>query len=231
VERTTPRREPSAESGRAVPERCSSCGSGLVTPIFCFSCDHIQPFSTVPDYFRLFGLPRAYDIDKTALEVAYQRLSFALHPDLQAGAVPPEKRKSERLAADLNDGYRVLSSESARGAYLLELLAKGAKLNTRQLPPGFLQEMFVLQERIDELGGATPAEAKRPPRDDAAGPLRGGVDGRLRETLDERARLFREALAGRGPARSEDLQALQSNLNQENYLRRLLERLATLSPV
>ena len=228
-ERAAPRREPSSESGRAVPERCSTCGSGLVTPIFCFSCDHLQPFVAVPDYFRLFGLPRTYALDQAALEAAYQRLSFALHPDLQTGAVPTAKRKSERLAADVNEGYRVLSSESARGAYLLDLLAKGAKLDTRQLPPGFLQQMFLLQEQIDVLGENATGEAKQPPHDDAVRSLRDGVEGRLRETLAERARLFREALAGHG--HPQDLQAIKSNLNQENYLRRLLERLASPSSV
>jgi molecular chaperone HscB len=212
------RAAPRPDQTRGLPERCSTCGSGLVTPIFCFNCDHLQPFVAVPDYFRLFGLPRAYEIEKAALEAAYQRLSFALHPDLLTGAAPGEKRKSERLAADVNEGYRVLNSETQRGAYLLDLLAGGAKLDTRQLPAGFLHEMFVLQEQVDELGDDAPEESRRP--------LRETVENRLREALTDRARLFREALAGHDHADHTTLQAIQSNLNEETYLRRLMERLA-----
>jgi molecular chaperone HscB len=203
---------------RGIPERCARCGSGLVTPVYCFACEQIQPFSAVPDYFRLFGLPRAYEIDRAALDAAYRKLSFALHPDLQAASAPEAKRRSERLSADINEGYRILSSESARAAYLLRLLAGSARLDTRRLPPGFLQEMFRLQERIDELGADGPESERRAIRDD--------VEARMHAAVAERARLFQEALAR--PEHDEDpepFQAIQSNLNQETYLQRLLERL------
>ena len=208
------------ESARkAVPESCYRCGHGLVSPAFCFDCEAVQPLSPSADFFSLFGLPRAYEIDPKALDAAYERLSFALHPDFQQaldlGAGSSGRAETQRIAASLNEGYRVLRSERERGAYLLGLLAAGAEFDKRELPPGFLQQMFVLQEEVDGLGEDAPPEARRA--------LRAGVAARLAETLAERARLFRAA----GPAPApERLQAIQSNLNQEAYLHRLLERLA-----
>jgi len=199
-------------------ESCFRCGSGLVSAALCFDCEAVQPLPPSVDYFQLFGLPRAYDLDRQALDRAYEKLSFSLHPDFQhaldTGPGATGRDATQRLAAEINEGYRTLRSESARGAYLLGLLAAGRELDTRQLPPGFLQQMFMLQERIDELGEGAPPEARRA--------LREAVESRQRETLAERARLFQAA--GRAPD-SDALQGIQSSLNQEKYLQRLLERL------
>lgn len=206
------------QARKAVPESCFRCGTGLVTPAFCFDCEAVQPLPAIVDYFKLFGLPRAYSIDLQALDQAYEKLSFALHPDFQAalhtGSGSAGNGEPQRLAAEINEGYRTLRAEGARGAYLLGLLAAGRELDKRQLPPGFLQQMFVLQEQVDELGEDAEPEARRP--------LREAVQARLRETLAERARLF--GAAG-DPPTSDALQAIQSNLNQGKYLQRLLERL------
>jgi molecular chaperone HscB len=211
---------PRAEQARkAVPECCFRCGAGLVSAALCFDCEAIQPLPPDTDHFRLFGLPRAYEIDQKALDAAYERLSFALHPDFQTGETQAGQARAQRLAAAVNEGYRVLRSEAERGAYLLDLLAGVVKLDRRQLPPGFLQQMFLLQEEIDSLGeDARPPEAMTQARRS----LREALEARLRDALAERARLFREGGSAPTPAQ---LQAIQSNLNQETYLRRLLERL------
>jgi molecular chaperone HscB len=207
------------QARKAVPESCFRCGSGLVSAALCFDCEAVQPLPPSADYFQLFGMRRAYAIDPAALERTYEKLSFALHPDFQdaldtGGPAAPRQVELQRLAAQINEGYRTLRDESARGAYLLSLLAAGRELDKRQLPPGFLQQMFVLQEQVDELGEQGPAEARRP--------LREAVEQRRRETLAERARLF--AALGEAPGAAQ-VQAIQSNLNQEKYLLRLLERL------
>jgi HSCB C-terminal oligomerisation domain len=89
----------------------------------------------------------------------------------------------------------------------------GGRLNTEALPPGFLQEMFLLQEEVDEADGGNAA---------ALPALRAQVEARRAATLAERERLFEQA-AGGGDCGL--LQPIQSNLNQEKYLLRLLERL------
>ncbi|MBI4081372.1 MAG: Fe-S protein assembly co-chaperone HscB [Candidatus Lambdaproteobacteria bacterium] len=167
------------------------------------------------DYFQVFGLARGYAVDLAELDARYERLSFDVHPDFFAAATPAEKQRAERLAAELNAGYRTLRDEPERAAYLLGLLAAGRALDTRQLPAGFLQQMFALQEQVDELEAAPEPAAKAE--------LGRAVAARLDAVRAERVALFARALAGATP---ELLQALQSNVNCEKYLLRLQARLA-----
>ena len=192
--------------------RCTACGSPLDTAIYCFSCQTIQK-DLAADHFQLFGLPQDYDIDRSRLDAIYERLSLVLHPDFFATADPGVKKVANHLSAQLNDGYRVLSSGHARAAYLVALWAGGRDLDTKLLPEGFLQEMFLLQEDVDELEDADREELDR---------LRGIIDTGLKETRSQQAALF--ASAG-GPPEASRLQAIQTKLNQENYLIRLWDRL------
>jgi Fe-S protein assembly co-chaperone HscB len=166
---------------------------------------------TSVDHFARFGLSASYAVDAKALDQAYERLSFELHPDFLANASPEEKQRAQQASAELNEAYRVLRSEPERAAYLLGLLAAGRKLNMEALPANFLQEMFLLQEEVEEATGA------------AADAIRAQVETRHRDTLAERARLFEQAVTS--SAAADGLQAIQSNLNQEKYLLRLLARL------
>ena len=171
------------------------------------------------DHFTLFGLPRSYEIDLEQLEAAYRRLSLEHHPDFFSAAPPEEQRRAERNSARLNEGYRVLRSPRLRGDYLLGLLAAGLDnardLNREQLPQGFLQEMFLLQEEVDELEGQNDAVAREA--------LKTQIAARREATQAALAGLFARAAECRS---AEVLQALQSQLNCQRYLERLWERLA-----
>jgi molecular chaperone HscB len=172
------------------------------------------------DHFARFGLPRRYEVDPVALERAYERLSFQLHPDLLVNASPEERQRAQQAAADLNAAYRTLSDATGRAEYLIGLLAQeaqaaggvpsGWKLDATALPKDFLQEMFVLQEEVEEAQGAE-AEA-----------LRSQVNARRVMLLGARGAAFDKA--GQG-VNAELLQTLQSLLNQERYVLRLLNRL------
>jgi len=179
------------------------------------------------DHFARFGLPRSLAVDRKALERAHERLSFRYHPDLLTAASPEERQQAQVAAAGLNEAYRILADGTERAAYLLGLLIAeaqaagrlppGTELNAEALPPGFLQEMFALQEEVDEADAADEAG-----RGAALAALQAPVAVRRAATLAERERLFERAAAG-GDAGL--FQAIQSNLNQEKYLLRLLERL------
>lgn len=180
------------------------------------------------NHFARFSLPLRYAVDLAALERAYTQLSFELHPDFMASAPAEERKRAQQAAAELNEGYTTLRSEPERAAYLLALLAEqaqasgrlapGLKLSSEALPEGFLQEMFVLQEEVDEAVG----------NESAAAALRDQVAARHRDTLAGRPALFERAAGSlaAGSQAAADLQAIQSNLNQEKYLLRLLDRLA-----
>jgi len=182
------------------------------------------PFAVPPvisvDHFARFGLPRRYALDLKALDQAYERLSFEHHPDFLAAAAADEKQRAEQAAAELNEAYRSLRSEPERAAYLLGLLARDAQRegkvpavwqpNREALPPGFLQEMFRLQEEVDEAKG------------EAAQLLRSQINAHRLALVGARLSLFERA---QSELDADTLQTLQSVLNQEQYLLRLLERL------
>ncbi len=116
------------------------------------------------NYFELFGLPQSYEIDLAALDAAYEKLSLEHHPDFFATAGEADKAQAERTAAQLNEGYRVLHCGAERAAYLLSLLSRENELDATRLPEGFLQEMFMLQEEVDDLGGKAEEQEKAPLR-------------------------------------------------------------------
>ncbi|MDH5752743.1 MAG: DnaJ domain-containing protein [Deltaproteobacteria bacterium] len=174
------------------------------------------------DYFRLFGLPRSYAIDRASLDSAYEELSLSCHPDFFAAAPAPELAAARAKSTLVNEAYRVLSSDSLRAEYLLGLLAAGRSLDTRALPEGFLMEMLELQEELDELFPPESPPATDGPQAGQAQRMRGLVKERLESLLEERRKLF----AGAGESPDEQiLRGLQTNLNCEKYLNRLLERL------
>ena len=172
------------------------------------------------NYFDLFGLPVSYQVDPEALEAAYERLSLETHPDFLTNAPPEEQRQALRLSADVNEGYRVLRDRSERAAYLLRLLAGETKLDTTALPDGFLQEMFMLQEELDEIGET--AENNTGADNGLAEGMRQQVEARITAVESEQEALF--AMVSDKPG-IELLQTIQTNLNCTKYLQRLMERM------
>jgi len=75
-------------------------------------------FSSIPEYFSLFGLEPRFTIDPLALTNAYREVLSRVHPDRHAGASATERRVAMQLASHANEAYRTLKSDSARAAYL-----------------------------------------------------------------------------------------------------------------
>lgn len=104
------------------------------------------------DYFAFFGLPQKLTLDVDALERRFHSLSWKLHPDRFAQAPENEKQLSLDLTSQLNDAYRTLREPVARVEYLLSLYGmrkEGQK--KQQAPPELLEEVFELNESLDEL--------------------------------------------------------------------------------
>src|SRR5216684_229285 len=104
------------------------------------------------DYFSLFGLPRKLWIEMPALEKKFLELSWKLHPDKFVNASSEEQELSLKNSSELNDAYRVLREPVARVEYLLELegMRKEGE-HKQQAPPELLEEVFELNESLDEL--------------------------------------------------------------------------------
>ncbi len=107
------------------------------------------------DYFSVFGLPRKLWIEMSSLEQKFLQLSWKLHPDNFVKATTDEQERALKQSSQLNDAYRVLRDPLARVEYLLKL--EGTRKEgeqKQQAPPELLEEVFELNESLDELRDA-----------------------------------------------------------------------------
>jgi molecular chaperone HscB len=117
-------------------------------------------FSANGDHFLLFGLPRKLWVEMSALEKKFLELSWKLHPDKFVNASVAEQELSLKGSSELNDAYRVLRDPVARVEYLLEIegMRKEGE-HKQQAPPELLEEVFELNESLDELREAKASGA------------------------------------------------------------------------
>ena len=71
-------------------------------------------------YFNLFQLEPAFNIDTEALEQTYRALAARFHPDKFASASAFEQKQAVMMSSTINDAYRTLKSPIDRAAYLLK---------------------------------------------------------------------------------------------------------------
>jgi molecular chaperone HscB len=119
--------------------------------------------STAPerlDHFALFDLPHKLWIEMSGLERKFLQLSWQLHPDNFVTDSPEVQERSLKRSSEVNDAYRVLRDPVARVEYLLEI--EGARKegeHKQQAPPELLEEVFELNESLDELREAKESGA------------------------------------------------------------------------
>jgi molecular chaperone HscB len=112
------------------------------------------------DYFAVFGLPRKLSIDLSSLEQKFLQLSWKLHPDNFVNASERERELSLKKSSQLNDAYRALRDPLARVEYLLEIEGERKEGEKKQqAPPELLEEVFELNESLDELREAKESGA------------------------------------------------------------------------
>jgi molecular chaperone HscB len=214
----------------SVAAACWSCGAQVSGGHFCAGCGRIQPLARGADYFALFGLPRKLALDAEDLESRFHQLSWKLHPDNFAGASEYERELSLERSSQLNDAYRALREPLSRVEYLLAqagLRKEGQQ--KQQAPPELLEEVFELNESLDELrgarrGGGDPAEmASLRRRLEAA---RGNFQGKLGEVDRNLDQLFVEwdrAMDGDDAAQRKLMERMNEALNRRSYIRNLVE--------
>ena len=191
--------------------------------------------STAPeriDHFALFELPRKLWIEMSGLEQKFLQLSWKLHPDNFVNASAEEQERSLKRSSEVNDAYRVLRDPVARVEYLLEI--EGARKegeHKQQAPPELLEEVFELNESLDEL-----REARESGGDLAA--LKSRLEsaqkyfqeklGEVDEHLQVTAQQWDAALVAK--AGDNDRKAIMVRLNEllnrRSYLRNLVSNVA-----
>ena len=215
---------------------CRTCGAGApVDEHFCPQCSRILALGRHGDYFTFFGLPRKLSIDPADLERRFREMSRKFHPDYYYNAPPAERLASLERSSYLNDAYRALRNPVSRIEHLLAIeglrpapsdaASAGPGHAAPRVPPALLEEVFALNEELDEIrerreSGADAAalrarlEAARMPID--------------RKRDEHEARL--QALAAEWDAQHDaaperkraTLEALRDRLLERNYINNLL---------
>jgi len=104
------------------------------------------------DYFAMLGLPRKLTLDADQLEARFHQLSWKLHPDNFVRAGEYERELSLECSAQLNDAFRTLRDPVSRVEYLLgQAGTRREGQHKQQAPPELLEEVFELNESLDEL--------------------------------------------------------------------------------
>jgi molecular chaperone HscB len=109
-------------------------------------------------HFELFGLPRAFGLDKEALEKAYREIQSRVHPDRFAHAGDAERRASLQWTTRVNEAYRTLKDPVQRGRHLLDLHGVDVAFETNtQMPSDFLLQQLELREELESATGKRDA--------------------------------------------------------------------------
>jgi molecular chaperone HscB len=142
---------------------CRDCGGGAPVDVhFCPQCTKILSLGRHGDYFAFLGLPRRLNLETAELEQRFRSLSRQFHPDFFYNATPAERRASLERSSYLNDAYRTLRNPVARLQYVLQiegLAPQGPAEASRQVPPALLEEVFALNEELDEVREARASGA------------------------------------------------------------------------
>jgi molecular chaperone HscB len=214
---------------------CHDCGGGSPSDAhFCEQCTKILSLTRRGDYFSFLGVPRRLTLDLPELEKRFRTLSRQFHPDYFYNAPAAERRASLERASYLNDAYRTLKNPVSRIGYLLELEGvwtakeQGETGGSAQVPPSLLEEVFALNEELDEVRTLKATEAPeaewRPRLERAAKPIEEKRDEHEAELRALSARW--DSLLASGAADAEKrpvLDALKRCMLERNYIMNLLD--------
>jgi len=212
----------------AAPE-CRTCGAGApVDEHFCPNCSRILALGRHGDYFSFLGVPRKLTIDAADLERRFRELSRKFHPDYYYNATPTERLASLERSSYLNDAYRTLRNPVSRVEHLLAiegLPSAKSEGGAVKVPPGLLEEVFALNEELDEIreqreSGADPAGLSA--RLDAA---RKPIDRKREEherQLQQLSALWDSQEQASVQEKRSTLEALRERLLERNYINNLL---------
>jgi molecular chaperone HscB len=220
----------------AVPLACWSCSvAHNESTLFCPHCSKIQP-PPGGDYFSVFGLVPQLNIDLTALEREFHRLSRKLHPDRFARAGENEKEWSLADTALLNDAYRTLKDPLRRTEYLLKLqgaeIAESAEAEAitnaknrkdpSRVPADLLEEVFDLNMQLEEMRMAKKMGQEDPELKESQVKAKEKFEGRVAAVDHDLRAQWAVWDAGDDAARQPAQRAMVALLDRRRYLSNLV---------
>ena len=184
------------------------------------------------DYFAVFGLPRKLWLEMSLLEQKFLQLSWKLHPDNFVNSSEQERELSLKRSSELNDAYRVLRDQVGRVEYLLEIEGERKEGEKKQqAPPELLEEVFELNESLDELreakdsgGDVSELETKLESAEKKFQAKLDQVDAQLQSVAREWDTAIDENAASE--ARKQLMARMNELLNRRSYLRNLVANVA-----
>lgn len=207
---------------------CWSCKASSGGGHFCAVCGKIQPLTRDADYFVFFALPQKLEIDDASLEQRFHQLSWKLHPDNFVRASEYERNLVLERSSELNDAYRTLRDPISRVEYLL-LRAGARKEGTtkQQAPPELLEEVFELNESLDELREAKSEGGDLTELGAKLAEAQGNFQEKLAQVDAELNAVFGEwdqlpSPPEGGSARKSVMAKLNELLNRRSYIRNLV---------
>ena len=214
------------------PMVCSNCHEKTLGTHVCSSCGKLRKLPEDTDYFTIFERPRKLWIEMGALEQKFLQLSWKLHPDNFVNASEEERELSLKRSSELNDAYRTLRDPIARVEYLLAIEGERKEGEKKQqAPPELLEEVFELNESLDELREAKAAggdlaslKARLQTAEAGFGEKLSEVDAQLQGIAREWDAAFD---ANADSVKRKVLMAQMNNaLNRRSYIRNLVANVA-----
>jgi len=208
------------------PLVCWNCHERTLGTHFCSSCGKLLQLPQGIDYFALFEMPRQLWIEMNGLEQKFLQLSWKLHPDNFVNATEQERELSLKRSSELNDAYRTLRDPIARVEYLLAIEGQRKEGEKKQqAPPELLEEVFELNESLDELREAKAAAEHLPGLKPHLKFAEKNFQDNLRDVdaeLQSAAREWDAALQGNSAMRQKIMARMNELLNRRSYIRNLV---------
>lgn len=164
-----------------------------------------MPEPSTDNPFAILGLSPSYRLDRDAIERAYRVRLANAHPDVGGSEIDP---------ATLNQARTALLDGEQRAIVLLNLLGGPGASECKDLPDGFLMQMMMQRQEIEEAiesGGEEEREEWE----------RWGVEQR-KEYRERVGSMFNQLDT---EPDADSLRAIRVQLNAWRYIERLIEQL------
>ena len=134
------------------------------------------------DDFELFGVPRRFAQERSALDARWKDLQREAHPDKFAAQGSAAQRVAMQWSVRINEAYQRLKDPMRRAAYLCEL--HGAPIRAEDntaMPSAFLVQQMEWREALEEALGAAQLDAL----EEGVHQARRAALGRCEQLIDE----------------------------------------------
>ncbi|AOG24785.1 Fe-S protein assembly co-chaperone HscB [Acidovorax sp. RAC01] len=134
------------------------------------------------DDFELFGLPRQFAQERSAIDARWKELQREAHPDRFAAQGAAAQRVAMQWSVRINEAYQRLKDPMRRAAYLCEL--HGAPIRAEDntaMPAQFLMQQMDWREALEEAASAAALDAL----DDEVASARSAALRQCQQLIDE----------------------------------------------